>query len=157
MMKLCSDVLSALSGKTLATAESCTGGMIGSSLTAVPGASKVYKGGIISYWSEIKARLLNVSAMDLIMHGPVSVEVAKAMADGARVALHTDYAISVTGLAGPDGDEFGRPVGTVFIGFSSKTRSFAQEFYFKGDRDEVRRQASCAALQLLLDEVRHNP
>ena len=92
-----SEVLAKLQGKTLVTAESLTGGGIGALLTAVPGASKVYKGGIISYWSEIKARLLNVSAMDLIMHGPVSGEVAKAMADGARLALHTDFAISVTG------------------------------------------------------------
>ena len=120
MMKLCSDVLAALKGKTLATAESCTGGMIGAALTAVPGASKVYKGGIISYWSEVKQELLGVDPEDLKNLGPVSAQVAGSMADGARKALHTDYGISVTGLAGPDGDEFGKPVGTVFVGLSTK-------------------------------------
>ena len=153
MMKLCSDVLAALSNKTLATAESCTGGMIGAMLTAVPGASRVYKGGIISYWSEIKEDHLNVSAEDLILHGPVSYVVAKAMAAGARESLHTDCAISVTGLAGPDGDAYGHPVGTVFIGYSSSDLSLAREYHFSGDRNSVRQQAATAALELLLTEV----
>ena len=153
MMKLCSEVLHALAGKTLATAESCTGGMIGAALTSVPGASKVYKGGIISYWSEVKQQLLDVAEEDLQNLGPVSMQVAGAMADGARKALRTNFAVSVTGLAGPDGDEFGRPVGTVFIGFSSGSRTMAKQFRFEGDREDVRRQAAEAALQLILDEV----
>lgn len=153
MMKLCSEVLAALDGKTLATAESCTGGMIGAALTAVPGASKVYKGGIISYWSEVKQQLLGVDAEDLKNLGPVSLQVAEAMAEGARKTLLTDVAISVTGLAGPDGDEFGRPVGTVFIGFSSEEKTVAKEFHFVGNRDTVRRQALEAALALILEEV----
>lgn len=153
MMKLCSDVLAALEGKTLATAESCTGGMIGAALTAVPGASKVYKGGIISYWSEVKQQLLGVDAEDLKKLGPVSMQVAGAMADGARKALKTDVAISVTGLAGPDGDEFGRPVGTVFIGFSCCSKTVAKQFRFDGSREDVRRQAAQAALRLILEEA----
>ena len=152
MMKLCSKVLAALEGKTLATAESCTGGMIGAALTAVPGASKVYKGGIISYWNDVKERLLGVSETDLHALGPVSMQVAGAMADGARESLRTDVAISVTGLAGPDGDEFGRPVGTVFVGFSNGRKTVAKHYHFDGNREEVRRQAAQAALRLILEE-----
>jgi PncC family amidohydrolase len=153
MMKLCSDVLAALKGKTLATAESCTGGMIGAALTAVPGASKVYKGGIISYWSEVKQELLDVDPEDLKNLGPVSAQVAGSMADGARRALHTDYGISVTGLAGPDGDEFGKPVGTVFVGLSTRSKTVARQFRFYGDREDVRNQAARAALEFILEEV----
>lgn len=153
MTSLCCDVLKRLEGMTLATAESCTGGAIGAALTAVPGASKVYKGGVISYWSEIKRDLLGVSQEDLANLGPVSMQVAGAMAEGARKALHTDAAISVTGLAGPDGDEFGRPVGTVFVGFSSGAKTVARQYRFSGDREAVRQQAARAALELILEYV----
>ena len=153
MMKLCSDVLAALKGKTLATSESCTGGMIGAALTAVPGASKVYKGGVVSYWSEVKQELLGVDPEDLKNLGPVSAQVAGSMADGARKALHTDYGISVTGLAGPDGDEFGKPVGTVFVGLSTRSKTVARQFRFYGDREDIRNQAARAALEFILEEI----
>ena len=153
MMKLCSDVLAALKGKTLSTAESCTGGMIGAALTAVPGASKVYKGGIISYWSEVKQDLLGVDSEDLKNLGPVSAQVAGSMADGARKVLQTDYALSVTGLAGPDGDGFGKPVGTVFVGLSTRSKTVARQFRFYGDREDIRTQAARAALEFILEEV----
>ena len=153
MMKLCSDVLAALKGKTLATAESCTGGMIGAALTAVPGASKVYKGGVISYWSEIKQDLLGVDPEDLKTLGPVSAQVAGSMADGARKALQADYAISVTGLAGPEGDKFGKPVGTVFVGLSTRSKTVARQYRFYGDRDDIRNQAARAALEFILEEI----
>lgn len=148
---LCCKVLEKLRGRTLATAESCTGGAIGAALTSVPGASGVYKGGVISYWSEVKQNLLEVDPGDLSSLGPVSEQVAEAMARGARKALQTDVAVSVTGLAGPDGDEFGRSVGTVFIGFCSAGNSFAREFHFSGDREAVRHQAVDAALELILE------
>ena len=151
MTSLCCEVLKRLEGKTLATAESCTGGMIGAALTAVPGASKVYKGGIISYWSEVKQNLLNVDPEDLERLGPVSMQVAGAMAQGARKALRADIGISVTGLAGPDGDAFGRPVGTVFVGFDSGAKTVVKQHRFSGDRDAVRRQATRAALELILE------
>lgn len=151
MTSLCCDVLKALEGKTLATAESCTGGMIGAMLTSVSGSSKVYKGGIISYWSEVKQNLLNVDAEDLKNLGPVSMQVAASMAEGARKALHADIGISVTGLAGPDGDEFGRPVGTVFVGFDNGSKTVVKQHHFLGDRDAVRRQAAEAALKLILE------
>lgn len=151
MMKLASEVIRCLRGKTLATAESCTGGMIGAALTGVPGASAVYKGGIISYCNEIKEVLLGVAAEDLKTLGPVSAQVAGSMAAGARSALKADMAVSVTGLAGPDGDEFGKPVGTVFIGFDNGSTTVAKRYFFTGDREEVRRQAVKAALELVLE------
>lgn len=151
MTRLCCDVLKVLEGKTLATAESCTGGMIGAMLTSVPGASKVYKGGVISYWSEVKHDLLAVDQDDLEKLGPVSMQVAGSMASGVREALHADVAVSVTGLAGPDGDEFGRPVGTVFVGFCNGAKTVAKQYRFSGDREVVRRQAAEAALRLILE------
>lgn len=153
MTTLCCEVLNALAGKTLATAESCTGGMIGAALTAVPGASRVYKGGVVSYWSEVKEKLLGVSGEDLENLGPVSMQVAGSMAQGTRKLLKTDVAVSVTGLAGPDGDEFGRPVGTVFVGFDNGARTVVRQYRFGGDRDSVRRQAAEAALKLILENV----
>ena len=150
MMSLCCKVLTALEGKTLATAESCTGGMIGQLLTAVPGASSVYKGGVVSYCNEIKHRLLGVEEEILSEHGAVSAPVARAMAHGARKLLDAEIAVSVTGLAGPGGDEFGNPVGTVFIGYSDAKITVAEEYHFSGDRDAVREQAAQAALELIL-------
>jgi PncC family amidohydrolase len=84
------------------------------------------------------------------------MQVAGSMADGARKALRTNFAVSVTGLAGPDGDEFGRPVGTVFIGFSSGSMTMARQYRFEGNRDDVRRQAAEAALRLVLEELKHD-
>lgn len=151
MTSLAFDVISRLQGKTLATAESCTGGGIGNVLTAVPGASNVYKGGIISYCNEIKEKCLDVSAHLLETCGAVSAPVAEEMAKGARVALNTDIAVSVTGLAGPSGDDFGNPVGTVFIGYADKKHCISRRFLFEGGREEVRSQAIDAALELILE------
>lgn len=143
--------MKALSGKTLATAESCTGGGIGAAITAVPGASKVFKGGIISYTNEIKHALLGVELAALEKYGAVSNPVAGAMASGARKALQADVAVSVTGLAGPGGDEYGNPVGTVCIGYSDKHQTIAKQYRFYGDRDDIRQQATRTALELILE------
>ena len=151
MTKPATDVISCLQGKTLCTAESCTGGMIGAALTAVSGASKVYKGGIVSYTNEVKHRLLGVAAERLETEGAVSAPVARAMAMGARMALDADIAVSVTGLAGPSGDEFGNPVGTVFIGYADEAITTVRHFVFAGDRESVRQQAVEAALKLILE------
>lgn len=148
---LCAEVLCKLAGKKLATAESLTGGLIGGSITSVPGASKVYVGGIVSYTNEIKHKLLGVDWSDLNTFGAVSAPVAKAMARGARNALEADVAVSVTGLAGPDGDEFGHSVGTVFIGYADEKTAFAREYHFSGDREQVRRQTVQAAMELVLE------
>lgn len=150
MTNLCCDVLKHLEGKTLATAESCTGGGIGAALTAIPGSSAVYKGGIISYTNWVKQNLLNVDEGLLETLGAVSAPVARAMAVGARKALQADVAVSVTGLAGPGADEFGNPVGRVYIGYADERISTAVEFTFSGDRDAVRKQAAEEALKLVL-------
>lgn len=142
-----------MEGRTLSVAESCTGGGIGAALTAVSGASKVFVGGIISYTNEIKNRLLRVNESDLQHFGAVSEPVARAMATGVRTLTGSDVAVSVTGLAGPGGDEFGNPVGTVFIGFADENRNFAREYHFSGDRDAVRNQTIRAALELILEVV----
>ena len=152
MIHLTSKLLESLSGKTLATAESCTGGMIGAYITAVPGSSAVYKGGIISYTNEIKQNLLGVDKTLLEKEGAVSAPVAKAMAEGARRALRADIAVSVTGLAGPGGDDYGNPVGTVYIGYADEKGTEAFCFHFNGDRDSVRNQATEAALRIVLSK-----
>lgn len=152
-MSLASEVIKTLNGKTLATAESCTGGMIGQLLTGVPGASLVYKGGVISYTNEVKQNVLGVDGEMLQKFGAVSAQTAGAMASGVRRLLNADVAVSVTGLAGPGGDEYGNAVGTVFIGFDSQRHSEVKEFHFSGDREAVRRQAAEAALKLILENV----
>ena len=153
MTRLSYDVIAALKGRTLVTAESCTGGGIGAALTAVPGSSAVFKGGIISYPNEVKSSQLNVDREVLNTCGAVSDEVAKQMATGVRKNLAADYAVSVTGLAGPDGDEFGNPVGTVFIGFADENGADVRKFQFPGNREDVRNQAICAALAFVLEKI----
>lgn len=120
-------------------------------LTTVPGASAVYKGGIISYCNELKEKLLTVPAEMLADHGAVSAAVAETMARGVRNALCADIAVSVTGLAGPYGDEFGNPVGTVYIGYADEKICLSRYFLFSGDRDEVREKTVEAALRLILE------
>ncbi len=152
MTSLCCDVLKVLVGKTLCTAESLTGGGIGAALTAIPGSSAVFKGGIISYTDWVKANLLGVDAQLLRTVGAVSGQVAASMARGARNALQADVAVSVTGLAGPDGDDFGNPVGTVFVGYCDERGAFFRSFLFSGSRDQIRRQTVQAALKLILEQ-----
>lgn len=152
MMRLPSEVIAHLQGKTLATAESCTGGGIGQALTAVAGSSAVFKGGIISYFNEVKHDVLGVPLEVLNSYGAVSEPVAKWMARGARNVLKADVAVSVTGLAGPGGDNFGNPVGTVFVGYADSSVTVVREYHFSGDREFVRRQAVQAALELILDQ-----
>ena len=153
MMKHSCDVIAALQGRTLVTAESCTGGGIGAALTDVPGSSAVYKGGIISYSNEVKISQLGVSANTLEKFGAVSEQVARQMAIGARERLGADYAVSVTGLAGPDGDAYGNPVGTVYIGFAEADKVAVNKYLFSGEREEIREQAIQAALDLILSQI----
>ena len=153
MMSLCCDIIKKLQGRTLVTAESCTGGGIGAALTAVPGSSKVYKGGIISYTNDVKINQLGVSPDLLNREGAVSAAVAESMALGARRALEADIAVSVTGLAGPDGDEFGNPVGTVYAGFADENGVYSKEFYFTGERESIRQQAIEGVLRLVLEKM----
>lgn len=150
MTTLCCDVLHALKGKTLVTAESLTGGGIGAALTAIPGSSEVYKGGIICYTNWVKQSILGVPEEILSTHGAVSEPTARAMAAGVRQCLQADIAISVTGLAGPGGDEFGNPVGTVCIGYQDEKQTLTKRCHFHGSREEVRKQTIEAALRLVL-------
>lgn len=150
MTSLCCEVLIRLEGKTLVTAESLTGGGIGSALTAIPGSSAVYKGGVICYTNWVKENILGVPGDVLEIYGAVSEPVAKAMAEGVRNLLKADVAVSVTGLAGPGGDEYGNPVGTVCIGYADESTSFSRIFHFEGDREAVRQQTIVKALEIVL-------
>ena len=138
---------------TVATAESLTGGMIGESLTAVPGSSEVFKGGVMSYTNEVKNQVLGVDAEVLAAEGAVCETVAMQMAEGAKRLIGSDIAVSVTGIAGPGGAEPGKPVGTVWMGVSDREGTRAQCFHFEGSRDEVRRQTTEAALAALADRI----
>ena len=154
MMSLCCEVLERLSGKTLVTAESLTGGGIGAALTAVPGSSQVYKGGVISYTNWVKENILGVSGEVLETYGAVSAQTAQAMAWGVRELLKADVAVAVTGLAGPGGDEFGNPVGTVFIGYQDEKTAQVVGCHFIGTREEIRNQTIDRALKLVLENAK---
>ncbi len=153
MTATASKVIAALRGRTLSTAESLTGGGIGAALTAVPGASAVYCGGVVSYVNSVKREILGVSEDILEHYGAVSPWTAGAMASGVRKLLKTDFSVSVTGLAGPGADEFGHEVGTVFIGVESQSAAEVRACHFTGTREEIRHQTVLAALELLLEHL----
>lgn len=136
-------------GLTCATAESCTGGGVGSAITAVPGSSAVFYGGVISYDNSVKEQVLGVSAEDLQTVGAVSPEVAAQMAAGARRLLKTDLAVALTGIAGPDGGSAEKPVGLVWFGLATPDGVRTEKAIFRGDRESVRRQAAVHALGML--------
>ena len=140
-------------GKTVGTAESLTGGLIAATLTDVPGSSDVVRGGIVSYSSDVKRDVLGVGREMLALCGAVSEETASAMAEGARRALACDVAVSVTGIAGPGGDEPGKPVGTVWIGRADAALTCARCCHFPGTRDEVRLLTVRAALEFALEAL----
>jgi nicotinamide-nucleotide amidase len=136
-------------GLTLAVAESCTGGLLGSRITARPGSSDYFLGGVISYGNQAKTDLLDVPAGMLARHGAVSEEVAGAMAAGARARLGADYALSVTGVAGPDGGTPDKPVGLVYLGCAGPAGTQVRRGSFPGDRESVRTFSATSALHLL--------
>ena len=136
-------------GLTLATAESCTGGLVAARLTGVPGSSAVFRGGVVAYADELKERELGVPAALLAEHGAVSAEVALAMAQGARERLGVDVAVSVTGIAGPDGGSEEKPVGLVHFAAAGPDGVLAHEFTVPGDRATIRARAAVMALHLV--------
>jgi PncC family amidohydrolase len=131
----------------VATAESCTGGLVAHRLTNVPGSSGYVRGGVVAYANEAKQQLLGVAAETLAAHGAVSEETAAEMAAGARRALGTDVAVSTTGIAGPDGGTTEKPVGTVCLGLSSAAETFGARYQLWGTRDWVKLLASQVALE----------
>ena len=136
-------------GWSLATAESCTGGLVAAGLTAIPGSTDVVTGGIVAYANEVKIRELGVPADLIAQHGAVSAEVAEAMARGARERLGVDVAVSVTGVAGPGGGSEEKPVGLVYFHAETPEASKGAFFSFPGDRDSIRRRAVVASLHLV--------
>ena len=137
-------------GLTLATAESCTGGRVAERMTAMPGVSAVYRGGVVSYWSSVKADVLGVPPEILDAHGAVSEPCARAMAEGARRITGADIAVSVTGAAGPDPDERGVPVGIVYIGLATPKGTFCRALDLgKRRRDRIQDLATNHAFDVI--------
>ena len=137
-------------GRTVGTAESCTGGLIGHALTAIAGSSDYYLGGVVSYSNELKVRLLGVPAEMLEQHGAVSAQVAVAMAQGARERLGCDYAVSVTGVAGPSGGTPAKPVGLTYVAVVGPAGHEVRRHRWDGDRAANKEQSAAAALELLV-------
>jgi nicotinamide-nucleotide amidase len=141
-------------GWRVATAESCTGGLVAAALTAIPGASDVVDRGFVTYSNKAKIELLGVPEATLAAHGAISGETALAMAEGAVSRARVDLAVSVTGLAGPGGASAEKPVGLVFLGVATKGGGHTERRVFPGDRTEIRRAATVLALELLLRDAR---
>ena len=140
-------------GVKLGTAESCTGGLVAAAISAVPGASEVLEGGIVSYSNDVKHARLGVDTHALREFGAVSTQVAEQMARGACEQLGVDYAVSVTGIAGPGGGSVAKPVGTVCFGIAGPRGATSERLHFDGDREAVRTQSVDHALDLLAAAV----
>lgn len=151
MENIFKDLINTLKEKnlTIASAESLTGGMLASSIVDVPGASKSFKEGFVTYCDEAKIRTLGVSPDTIKKHGAISEETAREMAKGAAKSSGCDIAVSTTGNAGPDCDE-GKAAGLVYIGIYANGVAEAFEFHFKGGRESVRKQTVAAAAKLLI-------
>lgn len=148
-------LLAKLEGRreTVATAESCTGGIVATWLTHVAGSSAVYLGGVAAYANETKVKLLGVEPGLLASHGAVSAQVAEAMALGVRRALGATYAVSITGIAGPGGGTAAKPVGTVHCGIAGPKGVRSVEWHLSGDRAAIRTAAARGALDELWREI----
>jgi len=138
-------------GKTVVTAESCTGGLISSAITAVPGSSGWFNQGYVTYSNKAKRQMLGVSQDLIEQHGVVSEAVVRSMLLGALRHSQSDLGVAISGIAGPGGGSAEKPVGTVCIACGSEKKGFAETYRFAGDRSEVRAFATEQALQLLLD------
>ena len=138
-------------GKTIAAAESCTGGKVGDMITSVPGSSDYFLGGIISYSNDAKVRLLGVDSETISAEGAVSEEVALQMALGARWAFGADIGVSTTGIAGPGGGSAAKPVGLVYVAVSIGDKGVCRKHVFTGARDDVKKSSSESALALVVE------
>lgn len=140
-------------GLTVATAESCTGGLVAATITDVAGSSGYFVGGIVSYADDAKRALLDVPAEMLAAHGAVSAQVARAMAIGARARLGASLGVSVTGVAGPAGGSAEKPVGLTYVGVADASGADVRRFTWSGDRAANRRASAIAALELLVERA----
>jgi nicotinamide-nucleotide amidase len=147
------DLAGARTNVTVATAESCTGGNVASRIVSIDGSSAYFLGGIVAYANDVKHRLLGVPEDILANPGAVSEETAIAMAEGARRAIGTTFAISTTGIAGPGGGTARKPVGLVYIGLSGPNGTFAEEHVFPGNRGDIIHAATQRALDLLVQAI----
>ncbi len=138
----------------LSTAESCTGGLIAKCITDVPGSSRYFSGGVVSYSNDIKEKVLHVDRRLIAAHGAVSEEVARAMARGVQKVMGTDCSVAVTGIAGPDGGSAEKPVGLVYAAVAKGGTVEVKRFVFPGDRDGIRRQTARAAMDMLIRFLR---
>lgn len=140
-------------GIRVATVESCTGGLVGHLITEVPGSSAWFVGGFVTYADELKREMVGVQPAVLAAHGAVSAQVAMAMATGGRQRTGADLAVSVTGIAGPDGGTQSKPVGLTYVAVADDADVAVRRFVWSGDRGENKRQSAAAALELLLERV----
>ncbi|CAN5865506.1 hypothetical protein BH24CHL6_BH24CHL6_02330 [soil metagenome] len=138
---------------TVSSAESCTGGLLGHLLTEVPGISRHYRGGIISYSDEVKHSELGVAAATLARHGAVSAETCQEMAEGVRRRLGTDLAVAITGIAGPEGGTTAKPVGLTYVGVADQHGPIVRRFVWQGDRRANKLASARAGLELLLERL----
>ena len=139
---------------TMASAESCTGGLIAKRMTDLSGASAVFRGGVVSYATEVKADVLGVNKAVLDHFGAVSEPVARAMAEGARRIMKADIAVSTTGVAGPDKDDRGNEVGTVYIALAVKGNTICRKLSLDGDREAIRTAAASHAFEMIIEYLR---
>ena len=140
-------------GLTVSCAESCTGGLLTSRLTDVPGSSDYVLGSVVSYSCEVKERLVHVRHETLQHMGAVSEETAREMAEGIRETIGADIGVGITGLAGPGSDEPGKPVGLVYISVSGRNGTIVEENHFHGNRAEIKHQSTEKALEMLQEYV----
>ena len=144
-----------LKGKTIATAESCTGGNIAAQLTSIAGSSAYFRGSIVAYANDVKERVLGVRPESLEQFGAVSEPVVRQMAEGARRLVGTDYAVSTSGIAGPTGGTVEKPIGTVWIGVAGPERTIARKFVFSFTRERNIGKATMKAIEMVIEEVRN--
>lgn len=138
-------------GWTLATAESCTGGLIADRITNIPGSSDYFMGGIVAYANAVKIQTLGVPSKTIERYGAVSQETVLEMARGVRAALRVDIAVSVSGIAGPGGGLPGKPIGTTWVGLATSDSTWARTFIWDGDRQQNKAYSAQAALQFVFD------
>ena len=141
-------------GYTISCAESCTGGLLTSTLTDVPGSSAYVMGSVVSYSNDVKSRILHVAEGALAAHGAVSPETARAMAEGVRNLMQTDVGVGITGIAGPGGGSPEKPVGLVYIAVSTLGKTSVEKNVFSGVRAEIKRAAVNKALAMVQEMIR---